>query len=690
MKTVVVLLLLVQGFVAFSPSALPAATPPPPVVFYYEKAESDFAALRASTNRQKYRENYAMVLERYRKVFEGYPKTRQAELALLRAGQLYTLQYKWTKQKADLNRAQNYYQRLIENYPRSSLVDDAQIAIGYLYLNQYQDPSQAYLKFRDAVRFAPAGDRTAEAARQAQKLARYAPPDLLPATANAGDPACPPATAATRAPVPAAGSTPQKTPDAGSSVTRPPSPPVAPVQSPALSAAATAATAARITGIRHWSNPEYSRVVIDLDQPTNFYANLLDDKSGEGKPPRLYLDLFSSRVEGRFCQPIPVNDGILLTIRAGQNTAESVRVVLDIDRLHNYRIFPMENPFRIVADVTGGVAPGPASAPLPDPSAPPASAASPLAEPVPFPVLAPLPATTPAAQREQVRAAGSSAASAPAASPETAVPPYTGAARRATAPVKIATPTATPPTPARISLAQQLGLGVRRVVIDAGHGAQDPGAIGIGGLQEKDVTLDLALRVRDLLREAGFETILTRDRDIYLPLEERTALANTARGDLFLSLHCNASDAGNLNGVETYFLNLASSRRAMTTAARENSMSVARMSDLEHILKAIFSSKMDESSRFAELVQKSLHGAISRRYRNVPNLGVKQAPFYVLIGAEMPSILAEVSFINHKVEGKRLAESAYRQVLAAAIADGVKRYSRSVKSAALGTKAFIP
>jgi N-acetylmuramoyl-L-alanine amidase len=267
--------------------------------------------------------------------------------------------------------------------------------------------------------------------------------------------------------------------------------------------------------------------------------------------------------------------------------------------------------------------------------------------------------------------------------PVPAAPAAPAAAR--TAPAGGQRPPAAPPLPAaaKLSLAQQLGLGVRRVVIDAGHGAHDPGAIGVGGLQEKDVTLDLALRVRDLLRQEGFETFLTRDRDVYLPLEERTARANTERGDLFLSLHCNSSDAGNLNGVETYFLNLASSRRAMATAARENSMSVARMSDLEHILRAIFASKMDESSRFAEMVQKSLTKAIRKRYRDVKDLGVKQAPFYVLIGAEMPSILAEVSFINHRVEGRRLADDAYRQVIAAAIADGVKRYSKSVKVAAI-------
>lgn len=252
---------------------------------------------------------------------------------------------------------------------------------------------------------------------------------------------------------------------------------------------------------------------------------------------------------------------------------------------------------------------------------------------------------------------------------------------RPSGPRASAAPTTAPA--AKPSLARQLGLGVRRVVIDAGHGAHDPGAIGFNGLKEKDVTLDLALRVRDLLRAEGYETVLTRDRDVYLPLEERTALANTSRGDLFISLHCNASDDGKLQGVETYFLNLASNLRSMKTAARENSMAIANMSDLQQIVREIQNSKMDESSQFAAKIQRSMHDALSRKFKGVKDLGVKQAPFYVLIGAQMPSILAEVSFINHPTEGKRLASPAYRQVIAQAIADGVTSYASSIKTADL-------
>jgi N-acetylmuramoyl-L-alanine amidase len=670
----------------------------------FAQAEASFAALKANPQAQRQRHNFARVLEGYRRVFEKYPATREGEAALMRAGELLTFLFRWTGQEGDLNRAQNYYQRLVQTAPKSPLVDDALLAIGYLYLDQFKDPAQAWQRFREVTKIAPAGDKAPEARRQLKRLAAYAVAEPAAPPPGPVDLACPVTPAAENA---AAG--PRQAANPTPPLTSAPAAPAAPAvpPGPALT---------RIRNIRHWSNPEYSRVVIDLDQKTNFYSNLLEDRSGSGKPPRLYIDLFASLVEERFCKPIAVNDGILNGVRAGQFTPESVRVVLEIDRLRTYRVFPMQNPFRIVIDITGGAAdaalPAPVAStgasPVDPPAQPPpvqqesptvpadgrssppdphtsSAVAAPRYSPEPVPELRPLPALT-------------ATAPAPGPSPTAAVPvsvlpatsgptTFSGAAavRSARPATGASRSAARVPAPAgKPSLARQLGLGVRRVVIDAGHGAHDPGAIGVDGLQEKDVTLDLALRVRDILEAAGYEAVLTRDRDVYLPLEERTALANTARGDIFLSLHCNSSDAGNLSGVETYFLNLASSVRSMQTAARENSMAVANMSDLQQIVREIQNSKMDESSQFAWRVQRSVHDALHRRYPDVKNLGVKQAPFYVLIGAQMPSILAEVSFINNRTEGRRLADPQYRQLIAQALVDGVKRYVRTVKTAAAG------
>ncbi|MHB8836706.1 MAG: N-acetylmuramoyl-L-alanine amidase [Candidatus Methylomirabilia bacterium] len=690
-----------------SPLPGAAANGPTAAARQYARAEASFQALRESPQAQRQRQNFTSVLEAYRLVFEKFPGTRQGEASLLRAGELLTLLFRWTGRAGDLNQAQNYYERLVQSFPKSPLVDDALLAIAYLYLDHFKDPAQAWLRFRAVGQLAPRGDKVAEAKWQLKRLAKYAAPDK-PAGAGAPAPAAAPAVIAAQPPPVIAMPEPAiiEMPAALA-----PPPPKIPV------------SLNRVRDIRHWSNPEYSRVVIDLDQKTNFYSNLLEDRSGVGTPPRLYIDLFNSLIEARMCKPISVNDGILHGIRAGQYTADTVRVVLDIDGLRTYRIFPMQDPFRIVVDVTGGdpaeaatpvasnfeepgrsaatAAPqsAPATpAPPEDSLSPPLSArmtpAAPVERytPVPVPSLIPLPGITPPGA-PNVPASRTAAATPPPANP-LGPTTFSGAVSAAVpgpapAPAPAVSRLSPAPAPARApgprgkpSLARQLGLGVRRVVIDAGHGAHDPGAIGIGGLQEKEVTLDLALRVRDLLQAAGYETVLTRDHDVYLPLEERTALANTSRGDLFLSLHCNASDAGNLRGVETYFLNLASSKRSMRTAARENSMAVANMSDLQQIVREIQNSKMDESSQFAERVQRSLHDALHRKYPDVQNLGVKQAPFYVLIGAQMPSILAEVSFINHRTEGRRLADPAYRQLIAQALVDGVKRYIRTVKTAA--------
>jgi N-acetylmuramoyl-L-alanine amidase len=227
-------------------------------------------------------------------------------------------------------------------------------------------------------------------------------------------------------------------------------------------------------------------------------------------------------------------------------------------------------------------------------------------------------------------------------------------------------------------------MGVRRVVIDPGHGGHDPGARGAGGLLEKDIALDVALRLRATLQEEhGLEVIMTRDCDVFIPLEERTAIANTNRADLFISVHCNASRKKSLRGVETFFLNLASSRSAAETAARENMTSVATIADFEKTMVDMFMSmKLDESGRFARIAHEELHGKLRKGYKDTVDLGVRQAPFVVLIGAQMPSILSEISFIDHKVEGKRLASEAYRQQVAEALAAGISRYVGTVRLAA--------
>jgi N-acetylmuramoyl-L-alanine amidase len=243
-----------------------------------------------------------------------------------------------------------------------------------------------------------------------------------------------------------------------------------------------------------------------------------------------------------------------------------------------------------------------------------------------------------------------------------------------------------PPQPPEVnragsySLARQLGLGARRIVIDAGHGGHDPGTIGPGGMQEKDVVLDVALRLAALVRsELGAEVVLTRPDDTFIPLEERTAIANSKGADLFLSIHANSSRNASSRGVETYFLNFAADTHAQAVAARENAISAATMKDLQHLVKAItLNSKIDESRDFAASVQEGIVGNLRREDPRLPDRGVHTAPFYVLIGANMPSVLAEIAFLSHPQEEKRLRDPEMRQSIAEGLLAGVRAYLSSL------------
>jgi len=237
-----------------------------------------------------------------------------------------------------------------------------------------------------------------------------------------------------------------------------------------------------------------------------------------------------------------------------------------------------------------------------------------------------------------------------------------------------------------ISLAKQLGLGVKRIIIDPGHGGRDPGAIGRDGLKEKDVMLKLAHLVADKVRrELKCQAILTRGSDIFLPLEKRTAIANIKKADLFISLHLNAHKYRKVQGVETYFLNIALDEDAMNLAARENATSRKNISDLQMILNDLMlNTKINESSRLAGFVQKGLVGELRKGYKRIRSRGVRQAPFYVLIGAEMPAILVELGYITNAVENRRLKGGAYLKRAASGIVKGIGSYIKDMESAYKG------
>ncbi|MFZ5562409.1 MAG: N-acetylmuramoyl-L-alanine amidase [Thermodesulfobacteriota bacterium] len=366
-----------------------------------------------------------------------------------------------------------------------------------------------------------------------------------------------------------------------------------------------------VEGLRFWSNPAYTRVVIDTSKQVTYTHNLLKHDPAQGKLQRLYLDLDQCKMGKDLSRNIPVDDNLLKDIRTGQYTLETVRVVVDIKSFEDYDVFHLQNPFRIVIDVRGENGKRPEVAAIP---------------------------------------------------PEEALPPSTGPR----------------------SLAEQLSLGVRRIVIDAGHGGRDGGAPGYRkGVHEKAITLSLARKLADQVRrEIGCEVILTRSGDSFLTLEERTAIANTKNADLFVSIHTNACRSNGVYGIETYILNIATDEDAMEVAARENATSTKNISDLQMILRDLMqNTKINESSRLAGFVQTSLCGHLKKNYSRIKDKGVKQAPFYVLLGAQMPAILIEAGFISDKTECDRLANESYQNKVCEGIVKGIKDYMRHTKMA---------
>ncbi|MCX8083476.1 MAG: N-acetylmuramoyl-L-alanine amidase [Calditerrivibrio sp.] len=365
-----------------------------------------------------------------------------------------------------------------------------------------------------------------------------------------------------------------------------------------------------IKSVRHWSNEDYTRVVIELTGKANFYKHWLKENPEYNKPPRLFVDIYNSVIDPSIPKNMDINDGLLKGLRWGIYDKYTTRVVLDIDSVNDFTVFQMENPYRIIIDVSKDS-------------------------------LSKTAATTPPAKTKEE--------------------PKSKAKGKITLVEQ----------GDKHTLASAFGLKVKTVVIDPGHGGKDPGAT-YHGLMEKDINLDIAIRVKKKLQEydSGLKILMTRETDIFIPLEERTAFANKNKADLFVSIHQNASKNSDAHGVETYVLNVTKDKAALAVAAFENQASEKSISDLQGILKDIMlNSKLEESLMLANFVQKDLVKSTHDK-----DLGVKQAPFYVLVGAKMPSILIECSFISHPATAQHLTTEDYKEKMAEGIFKGIVKY----------------
>jgi N-acetylmuramoyl-L-alanine amidase len=389
------------------------------------------------------------------------------------------------------------------------------------------------------------------------------------------------------------------------------------------------------------------------------------------RPARLFFDLANTRtMEALRDATVSFESGSIRQIRVGRRPNDTTRIVLETSDATRCVSRMASAPHRLVISCRDDGEP--ASLVLASPFPPPAATVPPAAVVVTLGSTAPIPVP-----RVEPESKLSVQAPRPSGTDGTR-PQGTDTATPASPPAAPGPPSAN--GRGGYSMARQLGLRVGRIVIDAGHGGRDPGASG-PGYSESVLTLDIALRVEKLLaKEPGVEVVLTRRADVYVPLQERTAIANREGADLFVSIHANASRNRNARGVESYLLNFASTSDAAAVAARENASSTLTMSHLNDLVKQIaLNSKLDESRDLAGQVQNALVRKLRSSNKGLRDLGVKQAPFVVLVGAAMPSVLVEVAFLTHREEGRLLGTGSYRQRIAESLLDGIRRYLRTLK-----------
>lgn len=489
----------------------------------------------------------------------------------------------------------------------------------------------------------------------------------------------------------------------------------------AMAPAIAAPAVERVTDIRFWTAGDTTRVAIEVSGEFSFTSDRLHN------PERIFFDLEHTRLalKGGKANNITVGDGLVKQVRFAEKRPGTIRVVLDLEEGVESTASQLSNPERLMIELRAGkagrttskVEPPAATKPEPAKAEPPTQ---PMAQPVPEPKL---PAAKPENKRAEKttaeRADDEAVPTSTAVSVKTLVPPVFASIAGAS-PTKVSakilplpqvteidvqpataatTPAKEPVRPLRElpanlpepkaaarnsngerSLTRVLGLKLNRVVLDAGHGGHDQGTRSKSGLLEKDLVLDVTKKLAVLLRERlGTEVVLTRSDDTYLSLEERTHLANDAKADLFLSIHANSSPVKNVAGVETFYLNFNTGREDTELAARENATSERSIADLKDVVSKItLRAKVDESREFALRIQNVLHSAAVKQNKDAKDRGVKRAPFVVLIGAEMPSVLAEIGFLTNTRDEALLKGDDYRDRLAEALYQGIAGYAESL------------
>lgn len=576
---------------------------------YFIVGHSDFHSLVKNKKKRKYRSNWQKIEKNFTRSFKADPHGSYAPKSLYYIGRVHEELGVQSGLKSDFRRAVDYFGRVVTRFPRHGWADDCLYRRADIYAKRLKEYGNARYDLAKIIVEYPRSDMHAKAKAYLKKLGKYdqaiaevegkqAPEDSLDKVAKAAT------TKAKAAPTKAAPANKTASKKSGSGGIQDPS------------------GIAHLDTVRYKSSDDYTRVVLELDGRVKYRYQVLAPNPEVDRPHRLYIDLQGSRLGHDVTASTTVSDGILRSIRTGQYDKKTTRVVLDFLSMQEYKVFPLENPYRIVIDVYS-----------PDENAKAQAAAARKASPR---------QTT---QNSKYR-------------------PPEGSKSQAG------------------DLLEQLGLTVRTIMLDPGHGGKDPGAVS-NGIREKDVNLRFAKVVGKMLKEKGFNVVYTRTKDVFIPLEQRTAMANVKKADLFISIHCNANRSKKVNGLETYSLNLAKSKDAVRIAARENAVDPRSISDLQFILTDLMvNSKIKESRDLAKDVQNSTVNQVRRKWP-VKSKGTREAPFYVLMGAKMPSVLVELGYITNYTEAKRLKSDTYLEYLARGIVAGVLAYKGKIERYAM-------
>ncbi len=691
----------------------------------FAAAERMREALNGRPPAERTRQSYQRVLNAYRNVYYGAPTSAKADPSAVAVAETLVEMGRRFEDEKILNEAIAQYKFLRREYPGSRYRYDALFTIGEIYKDDLNSPEQARTVFDEFLHRYP-HNRLAEDAQQAiGELDRQAAADKKTAKKQL-----------------AKANTPQrsdkgKNADSNADHNDNDDSPV----DAAMAPDSPSSHVSRVTAIRHWSTPDYTRVAIDLESDIKFGSQRI------ANPDRIFFDLRGTKLASTLVgKTFDVDDGFLKKIRVAQFQPGRTRVVLEVDDLSSYDAFLLPNPYRLIIDIHGknyaknshaksvvtaaadveaeptgsskansdsssdedatptketlraaaGKAPVTTEDVNDDAKVVPKSA-GPAGRPVPdLPKKVNATGETPAPTKVIVDNDGDDSEAVPASkgkapsrtrgksSSQIASSQVASSKKTDDLDIREAKPTARGDR----SLIRALGLKIGKIVIDPGHGGHDTGTIGPNGLEEKDLVLEVGRRLGKLLEtRLGAEVVYTRKNDTFIPLETRTAIANQQRADLFISIHANSSHDPDARGVETYYLNFTSSPEALEVAARENAVSEKSIYELQDLVKKIaLKEKIEESREFAGDVQESLHTGLSAKTPAIRNRGVKKAPFIVLIGANMPSILAEISFVSNPTDEHRLETGEYRQRIADSLYRGIAKYIDGLSGVKMASK----